>query len=131
MFQTNFDDFSESGHHRNRPRASKVENRARMTSFCTRNTHTMFGVQFLSSLVITAKKCFSQILMTFPCPDTTGTRLEQTKFKTDSDDSVLLPKHTHNVWGVVLIVSRQYDGKIFRSNFDDFFGPKKHQSRKS
>jgi len=47
-----------------------------------------------------------------------------------SDDSVLHPKHTHNVWREVLIVSRQYDWKIFWSNFDDFFGSGNHQSSK-
>jgi len=66
----------------NSPGAGKVENRARKTSFCTRNIPTTFGVQFLSFPVITAKKCFSQVLRTFPCPDTTGTCLEQTKLKT-------------------------------------------------
>jgi len=45
--------------------AEKVENRARKTRFCTRNIPTLFGVQFLSFLVSTAKKCFSRVLATF------------------------------------------------------------------
>jgi len=52
-------------------------------------------------------------------------------WKSGPDDSILYPKHTRNVWGVVLIVSRLYGSKIFRSHFDDFFGTRKHQSRKS
>jgi len=39
MFQSNFADFFGFGHHLNRPRASKVENRARMTPFCTLNLY--------------------------------------------------------------------------------------------
>jgi len=33
-----------------------------------------------------------------------------------------VPKTSHTFWGAILIVSHQYDKKIFRSNFDDFSG---------
>ena len=82
MYQSNFSDFFVSGHHRNRPRARKVKNRAQMTRFCIRNITKMFGVQFLSFFVSTAEKCFSQILVTFPNLDTTRTGLEQAKLQT-------------------------------------------------
>ena len=68
MFQSNFDNFSGIGLHRNRLGEGEVENRARMTPFCTRNIPTMFGVQFLSFPVSTAEKYFGQILTTFSGP---------------------------------------------------------------
>jgi len=71
IFLPNFDDFSMSGHHRNRLGADKVENRAQITSFCTKNIPTMLRVQFLSFPINTAIKYFGQILMTFPGPEST------------------------------------------------------------
>jgi len=51
--------------------ASKVENQAQMTRFCTRNIPMLVRMQFLS-FPVTAEKCFSRILTTFSGPDTTG-----------------------------------------------------------
>jgi len=45
------------------------------------------------------------------------------------DDSVLHPKHTQTVLGVIPIVSRLYDLKLSRSNFEDFYGSVHHWSR--
>jgi len=102
--------------------------------FAPENIPTMFGVQFLSFPVSTTEKYFDQTLMTFPGPDTTLTSLEQAKLKSrpiNFNDSVLHPKHTHNVWVPVLIVFCQYSWKIFRSYFDGFSGLGNRQSRKS
>jgi len=52
MFRSNFDDFSEPG----TTGVAKVENRAQMTTFGTRNIPTQFVVQFLSFLVRTVEK---------------------------------------------------------------------------
>jgi len=71
MFQSSFEDFSVSGHHRNMLRADKVENWTRITPFCTQNIPTMFGVQFVSFLVNTAVKYFDRILTNFPGPEST------------------------------------------------------------
>jgi len=98
MFQSNFDDSSLSRHHRNRPGVGEVENRARMTPFCTWNIPTMIRVQFLPFSISTTEKCFSRVLMTFSGPDTTRTCLEQGKWTSSLDNSILHPKHTHNVW---------------------------------
>jgi len=38
-------------------------------------------------------------------------------------DLVLHLNLTHTIWDAILILSHQYDRKMFRSNFDDFFGP--------
>jgi len=65
--------------------AEKVENRAQMTWFCTRNIPTLFGVQFSVFPISTAEKCFSRILMTFPGLDTTETGLETAKLKAGPD----------------------------------------------
>jgi len=50
-------------------------------------------------------------------------------WKLGPDDLVLYQKHTHTIWGVVLIVSRQNDLKLYQSNFDDFCGTRHHRSR--
>jgi len=55
-----------------------------MNRFCTPNIPALFGVQFLSFLIHMAEKCFGRILMTFPVPDTTETRLDQEKLKIGS-----------------------------------------------
>jgi len=62
VIRSSFDNFFESGQHWNIPQAGKVENRVRMTPFCTRNIPTMFGVYFLSFPVSTIEKCFIRIL---------------------------------------------------------------------
>jgi len=69
MFQSNFDDFSGLG---TTGEKGKVENGAYITWFSDRNIPTLFGVQFLSFPISTAKKWFSRILTTFPFPGTTG-----------------------------------------------------------
>jgi len=79
-----------------------------MTQFCTRNIPTLFGVQFLSFSISKPEKCFGQIWTAFPGPDTTVVGSKQEKLKTRPDDSILHPKHTHTIWGAILIVSRQY-----------------------
>jgi len=81
MFQSNFDYFFGIAHYQNRPGACEVENRARMSPFCTRNIHTIFGVQLLLFPVSIVEKCISQIFLIFSCPDTTETGLEQEKLK--------------------------------------------------
>jgi len=43
-------------------------------------------------------------------------------WKRGLDDSILCPKCTKTFWGAIPIVSYQYDKKMFRSNFDNFFG---------
>jgi len=58
-------------------KTGKVENRARITRFYTRNIPTLFGVQFLSFPISTTNKCFGRILTTFPDPGTNGeTKIE-------------------------------------------------------
>jgi len=56
----------------NTTKTGKVENRVRITWFCTRNIPTWVRVQFLSFLASTAEKCFSWILTTFSSLNTTG-----------------------------------------------------------
>jgi len=70
MFWSNFDDFFEPGHPLSRPGAGRVENRARMTPFCTWNIPTLFGCCSYFP-VSTTEKCFNQILTTFLGPGTT------------------------------------------------------------
>jgi len=84
MFRLNFDDFSGPG----TTGAEKVENGTHMTRFSARNISTIFGVQFLSFRIETARKCLGQILTTFPglAPS------EQEKLKTGPDDSDLTPE---------------------------------------
>jgi len=52
------------------------------------------------------EKSFSQILTTFPSPNTIVASLEKANLKTGPDDSILYPKHTHTFRGAVLIVFR-------------------------
>jgi len=78
-----------------------------MTPFCTGNIPTMFGVQFLSFLVSIVEKYFDQILITFPCLEPPEQAWSRQSSKSGLNDFGLHPKHTHNVWGAVLIVSRQ------------------------
>jgi len=105
MFQSNFDDFFEFGHHNNRPGANKVENRARMNPFCTRNIPTMFGAHILSFPISTTEKLFWSNF-----DDYSGHRHHRSKqtWKPGLEYSVLHPTHTNTVWGAVLIVSYQY-----------------------
>ena len=44
-------------------------------------------------------------------------------WKSGSEDSILHPKYTNTFWSAILIFSRQYEQKMFRSSFDDFSGP--------
>jgi len=60
-----------------------------MTQFCTWNIPTVFGTQFLSFPISTAKKCFGWILTTFSGPDIFGVgkvenRVRMTRFSTRS-----------------------------------------------
>jgi len=96
MFRSNFDEFSGPRHDRSKPRVGKVENRARMTWFCTRNKPTLVWEQILPFSFIMTEKCFDQILMTFPGSKINGAG------------------------------SKQYDWKLFRSNFDNFSSPGHH-----
>jgi len=64
IFRSSFDNFSGSG----TTGAKKVENRPQMTWFSARNIPTLFGVQFLSFPISTAKQCFGPILTTFLGP---------------------------------------------------------------
>jgi len=52
-------------------------------------------------------------------------------WKSGPDDSVLEPKHTHTFYDTILIVSRQYIWKMFRSKFDYFSGNDKNWTPKS
>jgi len=52
-------------------------------------------------------------------------------WKSGSKDSILHPKHTNTLWGAILIISRQYGRKTFRSSFDNFFRFGYHCNRKS
>jgi len=80
--------FSWPGYHQSRSEAGKVENRARMTQFCTQNILTLFGTQFLSFPFSTAKECFGWILTTFSGPGTNGGGKVE---KLDPDDSIVHP----------------------------------------
>jgi len=68
LFWSNFDDYFGHGHHWSRPGAGKLEIRARINRFCTRNIPTLFEVQLISFLVRTAEKYFGRILTTFLGP---------------------------------------------------------------
>jgi len=53
-----------------------------MTQFFALNICAFFGVQFLSFPISMTEKSFSQILMTFPGPNTIVAGLEKANFKT-------------------------------------------------
>jgi len=55
MFQSDFDDISGFGHHRNKPSVSKVKNRARMTLFYTRIIPTFLGCSSYYFLLVELK----------------------------------------------------------------------------
>jgi len=66
-----------------------------MTRFCTRNIPTLFGLQFLSSVVSVAKNCFGRVLTTFSglSPTRTGkaeSRVRKTRFAPET--------YPHNLW---------------------------------
>jgi len=44
-------------------------------------------------------------------------------WKLGPEDSISLRKHTYTLWGAILIISHQYDQKMFQPSFDDFSGP--------
>jgi len=98
-----------------------------MTQFCTWNIPTIFEVQLCYFSSVRLKNCFSQILTTFPGPNTVIS-LKQVKLKQSPNESILHPKHTCTVWTAVHIVSLQYSWKMFRSNFDDFSGSEHHRN---
>jgi len=121
-FRSNFDDFSRTRYRWSSPGAVKV------ARFCTKNILTLYGAHFISFSISTDEKRFDRILTSFPVPGMIGVgKLE----KSGSNDSVLHPKHTHTLWGAVLIVSHQYGWKMFRSYFEDFCAPGYHRSRHS
>jgi len=81
MFQSNFDDFFRSEHHRHRLGAGKVEKWVQMTPFCTRNISTMFGVHFLSFPLSTTENYFGRILTNIPGTNTNGAGPELANLK--------------------------------------------------
>jgi len=52
-------------------------------------------------------------------------------WKSGPDDLVFHPEPSHTVWNVVLIVSRHYTEKMFRSNFNNISKLGHHRSRQS
>jgi len=95
--------------------------------FDSQNIPTLFERYFLSFMIGTGKDGLRQIFTTFSGPATT----EKEKLKMGPDDSVERPKRTHTFWGAILIVSSQYDKKMFLSNSDNFSGAERNRPRQS
>ena len=106
LYQTNFEDFCGTRHHQSRP-------------------HTVWGAVFIISSQCSWKIFWSNFA-DFSGPEHHRSRLSR---KQGPNDPVLHSKHTHPVWGAILIIYCQYGWKMFRSNFDDFSEPKRNHSK--
>jgi len=96
-----------------------------MTLFYTRNIPTLFRLQFLLFLVSTDVNFFSQILTTFPAPDSTGVGPEQVKFKTRPGWFGFEP----TLFGCNSYLFQSIWQKNFSLEFDDISGSTHHRSR--
>jgi len=81
--------------------AGKLEYRTRITRFCTQNIPTLFWVRsyhFSSIRLINVSVKFLRLFRVRTPPEQA---LRGQSSKRGPHDSVLHPKHTHNVWGYI------------------------------
>jgi len=125
MFWSNFDDFSMYGHTGAVPKQENLKTSPGWLDFTPQTyQHCLGAILIVSSEY--DRKMFGQHFDNF---FGMGHHRKKWSWKSGPYDSVLHLKHTHPVWGAVLIVTLQYGWKMFRLNIDDFFRSGHHWIR--